>query len=237
MNKEFKKVSTTNPVYKGKIISQEQYEQIFKKYKIELDEEYNKIINTIVNSIPNNISKTNKLRAVFDYLVQNCNIEENYISGISPLGNTANSIFYKYKDYDIKYAASSNKYGPIIFKKGVCLGFAEAFKDICEKLGIKCEILTGITTIGHAWNVVSINDEIMHVDIYYGIAEKNSGKVPIKYFLVDTNKLISYSNHKDFIRNLEQIKPLIQKNINESDTTNGFRVVSKEIIPGFKIKR
>lgn len=172
---------------------------------------------------------------------------------ISPNGTTSTTIYYKYKDYDINYAADNNKYGPIIFKKGVCKGFAEAFQDICRKLNIKCEIINGRTTIGHAWNVVSVNGKPMHIDIFYGITMKNNGQDPLQYFLVDTNTLLKYGSHHGFEESLELVTPLIQqftvirKNENKDERSNrvtdtssknipGFNVTRKSI-PGFKVKR
>lgn len=49
-------------------------------------------------------------------------------------------------------------------KKGVCMHYAEVFKDIANKLGIKTVIIDGYTkqdgkipTIGHSWNASKIN--------------------------------------------------------------------------------
>lgn len=78
MNKSFKVTKESGPVYKSREITQEEYNKILVKYKKELDEEYSKITNIIIDSIPNNISKIDKLKTVFLYFCENCNIDYDY---------------------------------------------------------------------------------------------------------------------------------------------------------------
>ena len=65
---------------------------------------------------------------------------------------------------------SHSAYGALISKVCVCHGFSEAFKRILNRGGVTCEIICGQvngTTVGHAWNIVKIDDDYYHVDVTF----------------------------------------------------------------------
>lgn len=82
------------------------------------EETYEAIISELVNKINNsNLSQKNKLKIIYDYFVNNCEIYEtfdmdgrNHFPAILDTGIT-----------------TVNKYGPIIKKKGVCKGFSHGW--------------------------------------------------------------------------------------------------------------
>lgn len=52
--------------------------------------------------------------------------------------------------------------------KTVCYGFSNTFKNICDKLDIECEMAVNskfTPECGHAWNIVTINDNQYMVDV------------------------------------------------------------------------
>ena len=65
-------------------------------------------------------------------------------------------------------------------KKGVCEGYATLYKEVCSKLNIECEIVTGssktfISEIGdaklptnHSWNAINIDGKWRLVDVTWG---------------------------------------------------------------------
>lgn len=55
-----------------------------------------------------------------------------------------------------------------ILVKGVCRHYSIFIKRVCDDLGIKCEVQLGRTPLGHAWNVIDI-DEPLHYDLTYAI--------------------------------------------------------------------
>ena len=91
-----------------------------------------------------------------------------------------------------------NVYGSLINGKAVCEGYARAFKDILDEMGIPCIIVCGVgtnrsgTTESHAWNYVKINDNWYAVDVTwddpvisgYG---KLTDNIRYKYFLVGSD--------------------------------------------------
>ena len=233
----FNKLTTGGPIYNGTEISQEEYDSIFDKYKRELDELYETRVSAIVDTIKKStISTEKRLDLLYSYFVNQLDIDDSYLSEITPSGY-AETIYYKFKDYDIKYASSTNKYGPIIFGKGVCKGFSEAFKDICDKMGIKCDVVLGRTFMGHQWNVVLINNEPKMIDCFYGITERRCGRDPKKYLLISDEQLKTYKTHFNYEESLtENIKKIthpgfkvkgINNNEHDSEKPLDFRVISR----------
>ena len=81
------------------------------------------------------------------------------------------NIAYPYKNTTIFI---SHKHAPILLRKGVCESFSEAFKDICELLGVECRIVKGredetvipeFKQYAHQWNEVSVDGEIKTIDL------------------------------------------------------------------------
>lgn len=233
----FNKFTTSGPIYNGVEISQEEYERIFNKYKRELNELYDARVNVIIDTIKKStISTEKRLDLLYSYFVNQLEIDDSYLSGITSSG-TAEPIYYKFKDYDIKFASSTNKYGPIIFGKGVCKGFSEAFKDICDKMGIKCDVVIGKTFMWHGWNVVLINGEPKMIDCFYGITERRCGRDPKKYLLISSEQLKTYKTHFNYEESLAESTKKITNpglkvkriNANEQDSEKSldFRIISR----------
>lgn len=52
---------------------------------------------------------------------------------------------------------------------GICGGYARLYRDICNKAGLNCEVVTGWADFldddtGHAWNAVKLTGNVYHVD-------------------------------------------------------------------------
>lgn len=57
---------------------------------------------------------------------------------------------------------SYEPYGPLINRKGVCLGYATAFQLLMNMAGVECITVTGASNLmmnNHAWNMVKLNGE------------------------------------------------------------------------------
>lgn len=60
----------------------------------------------------------------------------------------------------------STAYGALIEKKAHCEGYSRAFKLLCNKVGIECDLVCGISfDEGHMWNVVNIDGAHSYVDV------------------------------------------------------------------------
>jgi len=92
-------------------------------------------------------------------------------------------------------------YGAIVSGEAVCDGFAHAFQYIIQKLGVEClyvegRISGGAPDIGHAWNIVKIDDIYCHVDttwnkINYNFGDDWQHKMPqsYSYFLISDSEI------------------------------------------------
>lgn len=81
---------------------------------------------------------------------------------------------YDYSYADISYSAKGILYN----KKGVCAGYAEFFKLICDNLGISCQYISGLADNGqnvgsHAWNRVKIGNTWYYIDTCWNACLKN----------------------------------------------------------------
>ncbi len=82
---------------------------------------------------------------IHDYIVENCQYATDYDTNPNP-------------DY---YTA----YGALIGGKAVCNGYAYAAKLLLDLCGIENSIITGTSKgIGHAWNIVKLDDAYYHMD-------------------------------------------------------------------------
>ena len=93
------------------------------------------------------------VRAVFDYLVDNCTYDELNLD--------------------------QSLYSVMVNQSGVCASFSKAFEFIMQCLGIPCTVVYGRltqqegvlgTTLGHEWNCVQIDGNWYHVDVTSALA-------------------------------------------------------------------
>ncbi|MBL0339680.1 MAG: hypothetical protein IPP71_01455 [Bacteroidetes bacterium] len=91
-----------------------------------------------------------------------------------------------------------------VLKSGlaVCHGYSALFKELCDRSGIKCYLVSGFTKVngridetGHTWNVVFVNDAWQLVDATWAAGGVNSqGKFvkqfSEKYFLVPADEFL-----------------------------------------------
>lgn len=57
-----------------------------------------------------------------------------------------------------------NSYGCLVSQKAVCQGYAIAYKDLMDRLGIDC-IVVASDEMDHAWNMIKLGTSWYHVDI------------------------------------------------------------------------
>lgn len=72
-------------------------------------------------------------------------------------------------DYDhaVNKAAAEAPFSGIMGGKFVCEGYAKAFKYLCRKANLYCDLVSGVAgdTEGHMWNVVKLPDGTYYVDV------------------------------------------------------------------------
>ena len=65
-------------------------------------------------------------------------------------------------------------YGALINGASVCTGYAKAFQLICDLKGIDCWTVDGtVEDVGHEWNAVFIDGEMLYVDVTFADTGKN----------------------------------------------------------------
>lgn len=91
------------------------------------------------------MSEFEKAKALHDWIVRNVSYGYNRDS--------------QYTQHD----TARNAYGSVVKGRGICEGYAEAYKDLCHRVGIKCTTVSS-SEIRHEWNIVTINGQNYHVD-------------------------------------------------------------------------
>lgn len=105
----------------------------------------------------------------------------------APTGSDYEKVKYFYEaiikqtEYDIEAFKSRNPswrsqgiLSVLLDKKSVCAGYSRTFQYLCKKAGIDCIYVSGVAKgssgeeIGHAWNLVKINDQYYGVDTTWG---------------------------------------------------------------------
>lgn len=97
---------------------------------------------------------------------------------------------------NVQYAYGTNRefhciVGPLLQKQAVCEGFAKAFKYLMDGLQIPCLVISGTgynqgrgTTESHAWNLVQIDGNWLHVDVTFDTTIRSNDCLRYDYFLL-----------------------------------------------------
>ncbi len=145
---------------------------------------------------------------------------------------------YVREDEGAKYCYSA--YGSLVNRKSVCEGYAEAFKLLCDKAGIDCVLVSGMSDNGsgvpegHMWNYVKMDNGAWYaVDVTWD----DAGNIPNSYgyFLVGSSTKVNgklFSESHKASNNLQDIEqtgstiqnfkyPDLSKNAYQKEVTNG----------------
>ena len=140
--------------------------------------------------------------------------------------------------------------GVLCNKSAVCQGYAETMKLFMDMLDIECYVVSGKgytnnQAVGHAWNLVKLDNEWYHVDVTWDDPDKDnqkvyeyfnvSDKVITKDHAIDSNRCYpeaagqKYSYASMNVVGSEQefsikINELLQKGLNEANCYCDFNV-------------
>lgn len=138
----------------------------------EVDKKVRSIIN---NNITAKMSDAEKVKAIHDYIILNCEYGE------SSIGDGTNIGYVK----KFLYA-----------KKIKCLGYSNTFKYFLDILNIPCKTICGYAGGGHAWNMVKIGNNWYNVDVTWD--DLGGDMLSYEYFLVPNSKMPERTWESDF---------------------------------------
>ena len=133
-----------------------------------------------------NYTAYDRIRAVYEYLQENCKYDKASIH--------ANNLQSNYLD-------SGTAYGALIKRQALCSGISAAFALICQSMGFKCCVINGNTnedrhsTFGHAWNLIQFHGEYYHLDCTWDINNYEICKV-LSYEYFFRNDIFMSSSHQ-----------------------------------------
>lgn len=90
-------------------------------------------------------------------------------------------------DEDMVYTV----YGALVNQSAVCEGYARAMSYLCEKMGIRCILITGRSkNQGHMWNLVRLENKWYHVDVTWDDVEKTIEYPLHTYFCITDEQIV-----------------------------------------------
>lgn len=152
---------------------------------LERKEEFDAVVDKIVNNAPKNASALEIEIYINDYLVDNCEYDEESAKSDLTSGN------------------ANDAYGALVEKKAVCEGYARAFSLLCNRFGIENTIVVGNGieedgTIGegHAWNCVKLGEDWYQVDVTWNDNENDERKDIARYIYLNLDDKRMAKSHK-----------------------------------------
>lgn len=142
-------------------------------------------LKTIIDKIiKDDMSDYDKELAIHDWLVKNVE----YVEGLDPS------------------STENGSYGALVSKRTMCRGYAEAVKVISECCGLNTKLIVGDAvdqngrTVGHAWNLVNLEDKWYHLDVTYDdpIGDKSKNIHHFYFNLSDTDISKDHTWEKDY---------------------------------------
>lgn len=110
-------------------------------------------------------------------------------------------------EYDIHAADNQNICSVFLNGKSVCQGYAKAMQYLANRAGVECSLVLGnvIGGEGHAWNLVSVNDNWYYLDSTWGdafylfgeqgqVADVQTSVINYDYLCVTTEQLLLTHN-------------------------------------------
>jgi hypothetical protein len=141
-------------------------------------------ITKIKKSLGTNLTKEQAALAAHDYLIKRATYDMSYYNKASTNPN-----------YGVQWN-SHTAYGILINKKGVCSGYAYAYRMLMKAYNIPC-IIVDSPSMNHAWNMIELNNKWYHVDCTWDDPDASSSwtkngsgtLVYYDYFLLNNSEM------------------------------------------------
>lgn len=119
-----------------------------------------------------------------------------------------NDYICDHTEYSVSAELSNTAYGCLVSGKALCEGYSRAFKLLCNKAEIECDLVSGVSHgENHMWNVVNTDGIHAYVDITWNDSEP---ALRYMYFNITDSQLL-YDH---------TLSPLLSE-ISDSDIANG----------------
>ena len=146
------------------IVLREKYDDVDRKWE-EIEYHANIVLKSIIDD---GMSEYDKVLAIYDWICESVQYEA--------MTND--------EDQDI--------YGALILKKARCAGYAKLFTYMLDKVGVDSEVISGTAidesgeSIAHAWNLVTIDEELYYFDITWD--DDDDGDHTYEWFGITTDE-------------------------------------------------
>lgn len=165
--------------------------------------QFNSINDLAVKIASDFSSDKEKVRATYTWIADNIRYDNLFSSKLSfPLCYTSIEDFEEQKKKRINKFADNTFYS----RKGICIGYAALFNELCAKLHVKSEIISGTAktkatnnlaslVVNHAWNKVTIDHKSYLIDTTWSVVRIPNANGYIKeinydYFMMDPHLFI-----------------------------------------------
>lgn len=177
----------TNPSYVTKIYFNYQFS------KKTMKKRYSSLKSTVTkvkSSLGTGLSKEQAALSVHDYLIKRATYSMSYATAAM-----------KNPYYPIQWNLHS-AYGILVDKKGVCSGYAYAYRLFMQAYGIPC-VLINSDSMNHAWNMIQLGGKWYHVDCTWDDPDastswKGNGSGNLVYymhFLLNNNEMLQADHY------------------------------------------
>lgn len=209
----------------GNKVSEEEFQILYRDFENKYKKKYEDFVNQLIAQINNRCSNNKqKIKMLFDYLTSDdmkYDLRQTTTDGRRSIGFTYE--FPPYKSWGIN---NSTKYAVILNHSGVCESYSEAFKDICNKMDIPCEIVTGYTGMDHAWNVVMEDGVLKHIDIAYAIMNRNRQDKQ-NYFMKTYEELQQIAGRRTMNISTDELTERLTPKIKVINRSDKIKVISR----------
>lgn len=133
---------------------------------------------SVFKEIPSNRSEYERELLIHDILVRDVSYDTEAVEFVEEYNNAA------------------TVYGTLVEKKALCSGYSVAFKLLCNRVGISCSTVNGISKdVGHMWNVVRLDGFWYHVDVTWDdpVTDGDENLIRYDYFNI-TDEWISFDH-------------------------------------------
>lgn len=144
-------------------------DEIINELKTKVDQIYSTIIT-------DNMSDTDKIRVIHDYVINNTSYDEE------------RSVEIKAGNFTTLKHPSNIAYGPLFTGKAICGGYADAMSLFLDKMNLKNY---KVSSISHIWNLVYVDNEWKHIDLTWDDPVVSTGEDAITdiFLLINTKEL------------------------------------------------